>query len=168
MNKQELSELWKDAPELATHQGEFSEKFYRVVDRKVYERDQDGDWVFNGSVENSLYLIPRPAPEPLIYTTKMHDAGEQPKVGMDCQFEFDGELHNAYIGGKTKCGKLLICQDDRRVTINIDVEFLPIDQRTDTEKAIDDLSVDERYLNIGEARGLIALIKFIGKFNFKL
>jgi len=168
MNKQELIELWKDAPEGATHYHKPSITFYKWIGSALKFWDV-GRW--NVSACNASKLTPEltPRPEPLIYTKEQYDAGELPKVGMRVLVKLtctdflnisEVECDGAAVDVIFIDNGLAIFRFDRRYIGLNDQQFQPIDTRTDTQKAIEDLTGEDNcYMNIEEARGLFSVIK---------
>jgi len=139
MNKQELIELWKDAPEGATDYRERVGDFYKFSGGKLYWwLGEERSW--EPSICEFLKLELTPRPEPLIYTKAMHDAGELPPIGSKAVCDYDGFEH------------LIIAHDlfhpDEPYALVSDIsgywgaeasKWSTIDTRSDTEKASDDL-----------------------------
>lgn len=135
-------EFWKDAPEGATHYGEedseFNHGFYKVIDNSAPLYHDGSDWL---ECEETQSLIPRPQPKP-VYTQAMYDKGELPSVGMFIMVD-DCNGCGMYIDVE-----VMYCSDSICVINdgNNDHSFCPhsfrispIDNRTEKEKAIDDM-----------------------------
>ena len=145
-------EFWKDAPDGATHCGVFKtyDEWFKVgTDVEVWGGYSwcSTVWIVGLVVENNsgyCNFIPRPKPSP-VFTKAMSDAGELPRVGMECMV-YNAELMNPeyeqaaidFVG----CHVIVYSSEsctERTCAIEL-VKFKPIDTRTDKEKALDDLS----------------------------
>ena len=111
-----------------------------------------------GWAESNLTLIKQD--KEMIYTKEMHEAGELPKVGMMVSTEA-GEYVVLLINDKE-----IVFEDEQGFYISINKHKVkPIDTRTDTEKAVDDLAdgISASYSNSKsfkeDARELLDLIK---------
>ena len=82
----------------------------------------------------AMNLTPIKQDKEMIYTKEMHEAGELPKVGMMVSTEA-GEYVVLLINDKE-----IVFEDEQGFYISINKHKVkPIDTRTDTEKAIDDI-----------------------------
>lgn len=140
---------WSKAPEGATHY-DISSDVYPWI-----KEDDNGnkfwhhnEWVkYSKSISEAEGCIAKPKPQP-VYTQAMCDAGELPQVGMECMVkrfhEQDNLFQPCFIVGKNKQGDYLVFERggklDQHNIANGVWEFKPIDQRTNKEKAIDDIN----------------------------
>jgi hypothetical protein len=154
MTTQQIIDLFKDAPEGSTHMAT-SGKFFKMVRGKFAYYTcgvQHGGWVVDYQPQPLLTnLITRPvtSPTPLpTYTKSIWEAGILPCVGMSCMIyynETDSRFNDFF-----DCEiEILAVTGDVFTFINplkglgalkLELKIInPIDTRTDTEKAIDDL-----------------------------
>tara|TARA_R110000772_G_scaffold222931_3_gene333361 strand:+ start:1325 stop:2071 length:747 start_codon:yes stop_codon:yes gene_type:complete len=138
-------DIWKNAPDGATHYGYETEThykgFYKILDVS------DGFW-HDGSrwlmTESWPDITPKPEVKPTpVYTKEMADNGVFPVVGMECLVLNTNCSNPKYI-------KALIKYVGQKVVYNYmdypercdnvkTLKFKPLDTRTDKEKAIDDM-----------------------------
>jgi len=100
---------------------------------------------------------------PLIYTKQMHDAGEQVKVGMECRYKLilTRSSSTTKIVIKYINDQFIVCAKvgaagEYILQLN-DVILLPIDQRTDAEKAFDEWAVNND--NVYATEDVLRLVK---------
>ena len=143
-----LNEMWSKAPEGATHwmpNGyEWSEAFLSISDSGKVKVFRGGTW-HEASNQHSVYsltklgLKAKPEAQP-VFTQSMADNKELPQVGMDCLFKKRGALEAGTVTAITK--RFIIFTDsfgDEHVRKLDELTIEPIDTRTNTEKAVDDL-----------------------------
>jgi len=93
-------------------------------------------------------LTQRPVlpPEPLIYTQAMYDTGELPPIGSEVQYNTNSQGDITGIVTHYSTQKNLDGNRGFRVTVHFEhnarmlQDIKPVDTRSDTEKAIDDLA----------------------------
>ena len=141
----EVMDIWKNAPEGATHYGT-SGNFFKETDGKfaiftcglLY-----GGWLVDNQAQPSrINLTPKPV-QP-VFTRSMADNGELPVVGMDCMIHHECAAKDSWV----KVYIVAVTEDyiisksngsafEQHYHIK-SLSFKPIDTRTDKEKAIDD------------------------------
>ena len=169
-----MSDIWKDAPEGATHIGS-SGNFFKEIDGKFAFFTcgvQHGGWLIdNQSQPNRLNLTPRPEDKP-VYTQADCDAGVLPSVGVECLVigNDDDDYYNCEILMHRNIGETLVVAVF--VIKNFDGlpyyyshctrgHFKPLDNRDDEEKAFDKFLSDEYNSNIAEFQGSESDVDFI-------
>ena len=153
-----------EIPEGATHKSGFNNAYYKKIGREWFCAGQDSqEWNMSNFATTAvikLSLTPIKQDKEMIYTKEMHEAGELPKVGMMVSTEA-GEYVVLLINDKE-----IVFEDEQGFYISINKHKVkPTDTRTDTEKAIDDLTngISASYSNSKsfkeDAREMLDLIK---------
>ena len=160
-----------DIPEGATHT---LDGFYFKIKGQVWfyysSKPQRFNWRL--SMLQNIYIENNATPikqdKEMIYTKEMFNNSETPKVGMQIGVRFDK-------ASKPNYGKLIALTNQYIILLEDEAQerhyhrgtwiFSPVDTRTDTEKAVDDLadgisasySIDQSFKE--DARGMLDLIK---------
>jgi hypothetical protein len=136
---------WSKAPEGATHYSTAG-TFLKEINGKFAFFTcgvSHGGWLIdNHHQPDRINLTPRPIKP--VYTQAMKDKGIHVKAGMMFTTEVDGNYTAELVNDKSVC---FTDEDGFLIALNIHMAK-PIDTRTDTEKAIDDLrKMDESICN---------------------
>ena len=154
LNDKEIEELFKDAPDDAEYCFYLSDNYWyawikdiRVNSYKyIAKDDKNKSWrINNGDITNTGELIPRPTKtSKLIYTKEMADSGIFPIAGMECLVR-ESEWSDFYQCKVAFTDENVIFIKYKDVETNVEVykhfglevniEFKPVDTRTDEEKA---------------------------------
>lgn len=153
-------ELWKNAPEGATHYGAENESYgaawYKDVNKNTFTvwPISHGKWHKSLGDGGSLFdrnLIERPKPQP-IFTKAMSDAGERAPIGSTVDVEgVHYELVKYVIRSNTSFALCVEVTGLCSYMFNLS-ELEPIDTRTDKEKAMQDMK--ESYIGKDPQRNL--------------